>query len=47
MNPARSFGPAIIAWVWKDMWVYFIGPYLGAIAGVFVYIVAIQDSFIS
>jgi aquaporin Z len=29
-NPARSFGPALIAWVWQGWWVYWIGPCLGA-----------------
>lgn len=31
MNPARSLGPATIADSWKLLWVYFIGPPLGAI----------------
>lgn len=34
MNPARSLGPAIIAKQWKNHWIYWIGPLLGAgIAG--------------
>ena len=31
MNPARSLGPATVADSWKFLWVYFIGPPLGAI----------------
>ena len=35
MNPARSFGPAIVANIWKDHWIYWIGPLSGAgLAGV-------------
>jgi len=37
MNPARSFGPALMSWTWTEQWVYFAGPFLGAIAGAFVY----------
>ena len=30
MNPARAFGPALIAWEWHGQAVYWIGPLLGA-----------------
>ncbi|KAA8530644.1 hypothetical protein F0562_005422 [Nyssa sinensis] len=37
MNPARSIGPAVVRHVYKGLWVYIVGPLIGAIAGAFAY----------
>jgi aquaporin NIP len=37
MNPARSLGPAIVAGVWKDQWVYLVAPVAGACLGAALY----------
>lgn len=31
MNPARAFGPAVVANHWAYHWVYWIGPMIGAL----------------
>ncbi|MCD0484117.1 aquaporin [Streptacidiphilus sp. ASG 303] len=32
LNPARSFGPALVGDVWTVLWIYFAGPLLGSLA---------------
>ncbi|KAH7282136.1 hypothetical protein KP509_35G014200 [Ceratopteris richardii] len=45
MNPARSFGPALVAWTWAGHWIYWVGPILGgALAGVLYELIYIETS---
>lgn len=37
MNPARSFGPAIVSGELTGMWVYFIGPVIGGTVAALLY----------
>ena len=37
MNPARSFGPALVSGEWTDFWVYVAGPLTGALVGALLY----------
>ena len=37
MNPARSFGPALIAGAWSMHWVYWLAPICGAVVAATVY----------
>jgi MIP family channel proteins len=37
MNPARSFGPALVSGTWEHQWIYLVGPAVGAVCGVLVY----------
>jgi aquaporin Z len=37
MNPARSFGPALVQGFWQWHWAYWVAPVAGAVVGAFVY----------
>lgn len=37
MNPARTLGPALASGEFAGLWIYFVGPVIGALAGAFVY----------
>ena len=36
MNPARSLGPALVAGIAHDQWIYVVGPLIGALLGVLI-----------
>ncbi|MCG8648181.1 MAG: aquaporin [Pirellulales bacterium] len=33
INPARSLGPALVSGEWEQLWIYIVGPVLGAALG--------------
>jgi aquaporin Z len=42
VNPARTFGPALIGGEWDSIWIYFAGPLLGAVLAWLAYTVVVQ-----
>ncbi len=37
LNPARSFGPAMVSWDWTLQWAYWVAPVFGALAAAQLY----------
>lgn len=44
MNPARSFGPAVVHDVWQNHWVYWIGPLVGSVVAAVIYKLIFKQS---
>ncbi|KAJ0970202.1 hypothetical protein J5N97_023079 [Dioscorea zingiberensis] len=45
MNPAVSFGPALVSWAWSDHWVYWVGPLIGGgLAGIIYEVIFISHT---
>ncbi|KAF0291305.1 Aquaporin AQPAe.a [Amphibalanus amphitrite] len=42
MNPARSFGPAVVTGIWANHWVFWAGPLLGGLLAAVLYSLAFR-----
>ena len=43
LNPSRTLGPAIVSGNYADIWLYFVGPCVGAILAALLYIGVLKD----
>lgn len=43
INPARTFGSAVMANIWTSIWIYFVAPLLGMLSAAEVYARVIED----
>lgn len=43
LNPARTLGPAVVSGNYADIWLYFVGPFIGAILAALLYIGILKD----
>ncbi len=43
LNPARTLGPAIASGNYADIWLYFVGPCVGAMLAAFLYIGVLKE----
>jgi len=43
LNPARTLGPAVVSGNYADIWLYFVGPFIGAILAALLYIGVLKD----
>jgi aquaporin Z len=43
INPARTFGSAVVANIWTSIWIYFAAPLLGMLASAEIYVRLVHD----
>ena len=43
LNPARTLGPAVVSGNYADIWLYFVGPFVGAILAALLYMGVLKD----
>jgi aquaporin Z len=44
LNPARSFGPALVSGIWNGQWIYMIAPPLGGMLGLALFRVGTSET---